>query len=236
MMVSMTDDRLSMDHPLPWPGHEPALQLLPERALFETSSQTLFVADVHLGKDAVFRARGVPVPEGSNQGSLARLSQALTRTGAQRLVVLGDFLHAKESLAASTLTTLRAWRDRHLGVDCVVVEGNHDRHVGRVHDSFGMRTLHGVFDNSTLRGVHDPDDAPPYDGRLTLAGHVHPVVRLSNRHDSLRLPCFWLHNGVLTLPAFGEFTGGRPIDRHADPSDQFFVISDRVSRLRQWGG
>ena len=227
---------MGFDHLLHWPdAAAPAalrLRLLPERAVFEPEGRTLFIADLHLGKAAVFRARGLPVPEGSSRASLQRLSAAIERTGATRLVVLGDFLHAKESLADRTQQALREWRDRHAGLDCLIVEGNHDAHAGRVHASFGMRTLEGAYVGGGLRGVHDPAEARPADGGLTLAGHVHPVLRLSGRHDSLRLPCFWLCGSVLTLPAFGEFTGGFPVDRHARREQQFFVVSDRVTRLR----
>ncbi len=130
------------------------------------------------------------------------------------------------------MQALRDWRQRHPRLDGIVVEGNHDRHAGEVHASFGLRTLRGVYANGALRGVHDPADAAAEPGTLTLAGHVHPVVRLSGRHDRLRLPCFWLRGQVLTLPAFGEFTGGFLIDRDEVPGDRFYVVSDRVTGLR----
>jgi metallophosphoesterase superfamily enzyme len=45
--------------------------------------------------------------------------------------------------------------------------------------------------------------------RLTLAGHLHPVARISGRgRDSLRLPCFVIDGRQIVLPAFGEFAGG----------------------------
>src|SRR5512140_483642 len=70
------------------------VQLLAQRALFWPRERALFVADVHLGKAASFRAGGVPVPRGSTASDLERLSVLVARTGAQRLAVLGDFLHA----------------------------------------------------------------------------------------------------------------------------------------------
>ena len=71
------------------------LVLLPERAAYWRRVQTLLVADPHFGKAAAFRAAGVPVPRGTTTGSLARLDAALARTGATRIVFLGDFLHAR---------------------------------------------------------------------------------------------------------------------------------------------
>jgi DNA ligase-associated metallophosphoesterase len=231
------------DHWLTLPAREgePApplrLRLMPERAAYDPASATLFVADVHIGKAAVFRARGLPVPRGTTRATLERLSQAVHRSGASRLVVLGDFLHARESQAAGTLAALSDWRARHAALECLVVEGNHDRHAGRVQEDLGIRTLDGPYLHGGLRGVHEPDDdaddpgtaGPP--ARLTLAGHVHPVVHLGGRLDRLRLPCFWLRGAVLTLPAFGEFTGGHRVDRRDPLPQHFFVVSDTVRPL-----
>lgn len=221
------------DHVLRWPASEGSvltLWLMPERAVFEPVSRTLFVADMHLGKAAVFRARGLPVPRGTSTATLARLSQALERTGAARLVVLGDFLHARESHAAGTLAALSAWRARHPALDCLVVEGNHDVHAGRVQASLGIEVRAEPYVCGLLRGVHAPpggvsDSAP---GVLTLAGHVHPVVTLRGRADSLRLPVFWLKGHVLTLPAFGEFTGGFEVALSEQQDKCVFLIGARV--------
>jgi len=215
------------DHVLDLPPTQ--VRLMPERAVFEPASGTLFVADVHLGKAAVFRARGIPVPHGTSGETLDRLAAAVARCGATRLVVLGDFLHAKESQSASTMAALAAWRDAHPDLDCVVVEGNHDRHAGQVQAAFGFRTLDGPWVSGALRGVHDPAEAS-MPGLWTLAGHVHPVVRLRGRHDTLRLPCFWLRDRVLTLPAFGAFTGGYAVDML--DGDSVFVVGERVHPMR----
>ncbi len=44
------------------------------------------------------------------------------------LVILGDFLHAREAHAPGTLAALAAWRERRAKLDIVLVEGNHDRY------------------------------------------------------------------------------------------------------------
>jgi uncharacterized protein len=222
-----------LDQTLNWPRHAPALlslQLMPERAAFDPATHTLFIADVHLGKAAVFRARGLPVPQGTTTGMLARLSQALDRCQARHLVVLGDFLHARESHASGTLAALAVWRQRHPRLQCLVIEGNHDRHAGRVQASFDIQSSTAPYVHGLLRGVHHPPEPghEPPDGALTLAGHVHPVLQLRGRTDSLRLPIFWLHQGVLTLPAFGEFTGGFALNPIEHPGAEVFVVGDQV--------
>jgi DNA ligase-associated metallophosphoesterase len=224
----------SPDHLLHWPSADQPqgrLHLMPERAAFEPATRTLFVADVHLGKAAVFRARGLPVPRGTSTATLERLSRAIDRSGAQGLVVLGDFLHARESHAPGTLDALSRWRQRHPKLGCLVIEGNHDVHAGQVQASFGIETRTEPFAQGWLRGVHHPPEAEqpatPDTTTLTLAGHVHPVVHLRGRTDRLRLTAFWLQGGVLTLPAFGEFTGGFAIDPVRHPDGQCFVVTDR---------
>ena len=69
------------------------LELHPERAVHWPARRTLFVADVHLGKEHVFGRRGIPIPGGISAAQLARLAALVARTAAERLVVLGDLMH-----------------------------------------------------------------------------------------------------------------------------------------------
>jgi uncharacterized protein len=219
---------------LPCPGGRIlSLQLMPERAVFDTHSATLLVADVHLGKAAVFRARGIPVPQGTTTATLARLSQALERCQARRLVVLGDLLHAKESHAPGTMAVFRAWRQRHVELQCWAVQGNHDRHAGALATELGF-TCTDEFRESHWCGVHG-DRPTPSSSVWVLQGHIHPVVHLRSSLDSLRLPCFWLHGQVLTLPAFGEFTGGYVVGPPTQPAERLFVASTRVNEIKRAG-
>ena len=106
------------------------IELLAARALHWPRERTVFVADVHLGKAAAFRAGGVPLPRGSTAADLARLTSILRETGARRLVVLGDFLHAAAGRVAALDRAFRAWRDEHAAVDVMLVRGNHDDRAG----------------------------------------------------------------------------------------------------------
>ena len=76
--------------------------LLGERAVYWERARTLLVADPHFGKAAAFRAAGVLVPRGTTGETLSRLDAALDRTRAERIVFLGDFLHAREGRSAET--------------------------------------------------------------------------------------------------------------------------------------
>ncbi len=64
---------------LTWRGE--ALELRPERVVHWPRERTLFLADLHLGKAALFRERGLGVPDGAEADDLARLSRVAQTTG-----------------------------------------------------------------------------------------------------------------------------------------------------------
>ncbi|MCU0952530.1 MAG: ligase-associated DNA damage response endonuclease PdeM [Burkholderiaceae bacterium] len=196
---------------LPLPDGSPAA-LLADRALLLREHGVLVVADVHFGKAATFRARGVPVPQGTTTDNLRRLETLLADTGAGTLVFLGDLFHAREAHARDTLAALRVWRERHPHIEMLLVEGNHDRHAGAPPAALGLRVVQEPFALGPLALCHHPQSVA---GRHVIAGHLHPCVRLyGGAYDSVRLPCFWMRSALTLLPAFGEFTGGAPIPRN----------------------
>ena len=133
------------------------MRLLADRALYWPARRRLLVADLHLGKAATFRARGLPVPAGTTQGNLARLAQLLARhSGVQRLVVLGDFLHAAEAHAPALLRALAAWREDHAALELVLVRGNHDRHAGDPPAWLGARIVEEPWSLGPFACCHHP--------------------------------------------------------------------------------
>lgn len=182
------------------------LHLLPQRAVWWPAQRTLFVADLHLGKAAAYRALGQPVPTGTTLANLVRLAELLRTYEPHMLVFLGDFLHAAEARTASVLAELSAWRAAFASVRCVLVRGNHDRRAGDPPATLRVEVVEEPWHIGPFSACHHPQSQA---GRLVLAGHVHPTVLLRGRgRERLRLPCFALDAHQLLLPAFGEFTGG----------------------------
>lgn len=198
------------------------LVLLPERAAFWEGASTLLVADAHFGKAAAFRAAGLAVPAGTTADALARLDAALSRTGARRVVFLGDLFHARQGQVEATLDALRAWRWRRLDTAVLLVRGNHDRRAGDPPPELGI----DCADPPLLEGPFELEHHPraPVSGGYVLAGHLHPAVRLVGRaRQRERLPCFLFRPEGAILPAFGDFTGAAEVS--PGPGDRVFVVA-----------
>ena len=199
-----------------------ALELLAAGAIHWRARRCLIVADAHFGKAATFRARGVPVPQGTTRETLARLEAVCARTQPASIVFLGDLFHAPEAHAPATLAALYAWRAAHAALEVVLVEGNHDRKAGAPPPGLGIEVRPEPWRIDGLALCHHPQFVP---GAHALAGHLHPAVRIGGRaDDSVRLPCFWLREGLAVLPAFGSFTGGARFDRA--PDDRVVAIAE----------
>lgn len=179
---------------------------LPERALWIATLGTLVVADLHWGKGATFRAAHVPVPLGTTAADLERLTRAVRRTRASRLVILGDLLHAETGWHATTAETVSRWRAMHADLEITLVRGNHDRHAGDPPVSLGIHCLDGPLEMGPFTGVHEPVTTalPTY----VLGGHLHPCAVLRGRgRQALRLPAFVFGSSRGIVPAFSSFTG-----------------------------
>jgi DNA ligase-associated metallophosphoesterase len=204
-------------------GHPLVLSSL--RAAFDPALRCLLVADAHFGKDAVFRARGVPVPIGSTADNLMRLDILIAEFEPSTLVFLGDLLHAREAHAEEIFDALHVWRARHPSLQIVLVEGNHDRHAGALPGTLHVDLVLEPWRIGPWALCHHPQTV---DGAYALAGHLHPVYRIATRNDSVRVPCFRFGAQCGVLPAFGSFTGGARDDGRVSGERIFVVAHDKV--------
>lgn len=200
-----------------------SIRLLPERAALVESTRTLLVADLHVDKSAAYRRQGIPIPEGILEESLARLEQAIDRTSAREVVILGDLLHAARGPDEDSRGRVAAWR-RSRDLPMRLVGGNHDRAAARILDEWaieGVGSMLRIGDSLELR--HDPTHAAAH--RPTIAGHLHPMAALGGGSRRLLLACFHLAARALVLPAFTAFARGVRVD--PQPGDRVFVVAER---------
>jgi DNA ligase-associated metallophosphoesterase len=210
--------------------------LLAGRAAFLPATQTLLVADLHLGKAATFRRAGMAVPEGSAQADLARLVRLVHDSRAARLLILGDLFHARAGCTPAVLAEFAAARSRFARTFVGLVIGNHDRALGRVPPELGIDSCVPALGEPPFRFVHDPAAAPaePDRGAFTVAGHLHPRLAIAAPGgDRVAERCFVAEERLLLLPAFGSFTGGHRVE--PAPGRRLWVARDdgvvEVTRL-----
>lgn len=200
--------------------------LLPAPAVWVPDRDLVVVTDLHLGKGATFRSRGIALPSGDSEADLLRLSALLGATAARRLVILGDLFHAREGRSPELHATMADWRGRHPGLEVLLVRGNHDRAAGDPPAELDVECRTGPVEEGGLVFRHEPSAGgdPSADG-YALVGHLHPAVRLRGvGRERLRLPCFQVGTREAVLPAFGRFTGTAMVT--PAPRDRIFVVGD----------
>lgn len=201
------------------------VSLLAEHAVFLEASGVLVVSDLHLGKSATFRDRGIPVPEGDTVHDLEKVSGVLEKHEAGCLVVAGDLFHAKGGMSEHVLGTFREWAEG-IGVPIILTEGNHDRMARLSRYALPMEVV-PFYETDGLYITHDPDEIPRK--MAGIAGHLHPGICLpESPRRSIRVPCFYLRDGrQLVLPAFSRFTG-LDIVRPGKEARVFVALRDDV--------
>ena len=204
------------------------LLLLPEKAVFLPESDTLLVADAHIGKAWSPRTLGAPASAGTTDETLTALTGLVRRLDARRVVFLGDFLHSVRSPGSATLAALTRWRELHSAVELTLVRANHDGRTGDPPVALDIQAFNEPLMHRGLALCHHPR---PIDGAFVLGGHLHPCVSIGGQaHDWQRLPCFWFSERVGVLPAFGAFTGMQAI-RVRRGERAFAAAADRVFEL-----
>ena len=179
------------------------------RAVFWPREQALIIADTHFGKSAVFRREGIALPEGSDAADLAIMGDLVSDYAAKSLYILGDFVHGPLPRNHRFHSQFNAWRRGFPSLNLHVVLGNHDLHLHR--QCLDEVHWHHRIGLPPFELVHEPNSGTDF----FLAGHIHPVARLSTRADSLRMPIFWWRDDGLVLPSFGALTGGFSIPPRA---------------------
>lgn len=194
------------------------LILLPRRGIWWPARSELIVADVHLGKCQAYRASGVAIPLGVLEADLACLTTMVAETGATRLIVLGDLIHAGIGLSPQVIERVAAWQ-ADLPAAIELIPGNHDGNPARLPPSWHIE----VREPGALEGPFALHHEPAIDARgYVLCGHIHPAARLG----PLRLPCFWLGEQTGVLPAFSVFTGSVVV--HPEPADRIYAVAENL--------
>lgn len=199
-----------------WGGQN--FELIADRALFWTEKSTLLFSDVHLGKAHDFQSAGIPIPASVHKEDLSRIEQLLTKYKPSRVMILGDFVHSHRTELDDLVAAFRALV-KEFPAEWVLALGNHDWSAREKLRAWDFDLIAKEIVEDGICFSHDP----PKDSALAISGHVHPVIKLGNGRDRMRLPCFVVNDERILLPSFGSFTGGFEIT--PKKKDRIFVAS-----------
>ena len=188
----------------------------------------LVVTDPHFGKPQVFRETGIPLPAGTTESDLNRLSLLTERLRPKQLLFLGDLVHGRLRRSEKLNRLIQGWRRRHADLECLLITGTHDRRAGAAPPGFRFDRIAEeiVIDPFVFR--HEPK---PPGVRYGVSGHLHPAVSAKGQgRQKETLPCFCFGITRALLPAFGSFTGSKVI-RPAAGDRVFAVAGEEIVRI-----
>jgi DNA ligase-associated metallophosphoesterase len=177
-------------------------------ALYWPEERLLIVADLHLEKGSSYAERGVLLPPYDTAATLARLAHVIARYAPRAVVALGDSFHDGGGPARVLDGDRATLRDLQRGRDWIWIAGNHDPEPSSaVGGSFAATLALGA-----LLFRHEPE-ANAVEGEI--AGHLHPVARVSGRGRTVSRRCFASDGQRMVMPAFGAYAGGLNVRHRA---------------------
>ena len=231
--------------PLSFADHE--LVLLDSRALYWPAERALLVADLHLEKASFFAGHGQMLPPYDSRETLERVADNIRRTGAQRVITLGDNFHDAGGAARLEPHACGMLEALTRAVDWVWITGNHD--IGRDGTRAEAQCGGTPVEELELAGVVLRHMAKRGETAPEISGHFHPKLMLKIRQRRISRPCAVLaanENGPkgetihrLIAPAFGAFTGGMPagdpaILRALQPASRIEALVPAKGRLARF--
>ena len=116
------------------------------------------------------------------------------------VVALGDSFHDRRGHARLADTDRATLHNLQRGRDWVWITGNHDPEPA---DGIGGRFL-STLKVGAVTFRHEPEEGACGE----IAGHLHPVARVTRRGRAVSRRCFAANGVRLVMPAFGAYAGG----------------------------
>lgn len=198
------------------------LLLNQKKSIFWNDQNMLIVADLHLGKAVHFRKAGIAAPAETNVQTLNNLALLIDYYQVSSVLILGDLFHSGIN---SDWQKFIEWKRNYQRIDFLLVKGNHDLLSTEDYEHSALQILDKYVLDPFLF-IHDSEDMDEKgSGQLIMSGHLHPAVKLSGKgRQKITLPCFFLEDNNLILPAFGSFTGTYKISK--TKNNRIFAITD----------
>ncbi|NJL44305.1 MAG: hypothetical protein HC945_03265 [Nitrosarchaeum sp.] len=188
---------------------------------YVSSSKTLLVGDLHLGKHASLQENVAGISLGQDP-VMKDVLDAVAAMRPARVVLLGDVLDGFSGVrGALRAEVIRFLSDLAGQAELVLVQGNHDRFLpGMLPEGLRVATEFRFEDVLCLHGDVLPERvAGP---RMIVIGHVHPAVELSSGARLERFKCFLLGTfrgrSLLVLPSVPPWPAGANVLRESSNS------------------
>jgi hypothetical protein len=175
----------------------------------------LMLADLHLEKGSSFARRGVLLPPYDTAATLSRVARLVVRYAPRLVIALGDSFHDDGGAARLSAPDRAALIAIQRGRDWMWIKGNHD--PAPPLDVGGSSS--DVLAIGALSFRHQPTGAVG-----EIAGHLHPVARVSGRGRTISRRCFASDGSRLVMPAIGAYAGGLNV-RHRAFADVFGTLA-----------
>jgi uncharacterized protein len=177
-------------------------------AIFWPEQSLLAIADLHLEKGSSFARKGMLLPPYDTAATLGALARALAHYRPRAVIALGDSFHDGDGPTRIADQDRAALKELQRGRDWIWIAGNHDPYSAQgIGGSFA-----GMLAVGTLVFRHEPS---PQGTECEIAGHLHPLARVSRRGRSVSRRCFASDGKRLVMPAFGAYAGGLNVRHRA---------------------
>ncbi len=201
-------------------GH--TMKLHPYKAIYWPQKKALFLSDVHLGKLNHFRKHGIGIPAVGEVDNLRRLQELILIYDPADIYILGDLFHSSRN---DSWHELKVFIETFQTVRFHLIAGNHDILRRPSYFQLGFSRVCDHFNLEGMYLIHNGDESK--DDEWSLSGHIHPGVMLRGvGKQRLKMPCFWLRDKKMVLPAFGIFTGLYVVN--IKRADRVFVVSEKT--------
>ena len=199
------------------------LQLHPTKAIYWREQDILLIADLHLGKAAHFRKKGLAAPATVLQKNLSNLASLLKDFTPHKVLFLGDLFHSSLN---NVWEQFSLFLQKYPSITFELVQGNHDILPSQFYKNAQLEVYTKPLIIDSFIFSHYPLKTVP-ENLYNFYGHLHPGVVLSGfgGHE-IKLACFHFGQTQCVLPAFGAFTGLFILQPKV--GDRVFVIAEET--------
>ncbi len=212
---------------------------------FIKSLNSIVASDFHLGYEGAMTKSGVFAPKVNLNKIMEILEKAISRTGADRLIIVGDLKHDFSNIESdefNELYDLMAFLKRKK-VSPVLIKGNHDNFVERYREPFNLLVHAKEAEIGGYLFFHGDElpKIPSKDPTMLIMGQEHPAISITNKVGKReKLKCFlygeYKRLPLLVLPAMGYFSTGTdmntsrkqqllsPVFKHADMDKMHAIV------------